>query len=298
MIGSFGVFAECSIIQQSQHLQKHYLGFINGPMLFTAPHSKEVYRGGPEYGDTLRKHKREKFTAALAVEFAHAVRINGVAPYSFMVWGDITDVNYDDRDPNYLLETMFAGSQFHQSLHSFVKQNPSKALLHIDIHGKANRATCFVDIGIKSIQEHWGYSHPFVASTQSFFSSQVNFFADSDLPSCQFTTNGEFKGYWYKYKNKTKRPDRHSMTEQAIEQGIPSFQVEFPWDVRKELFNNATFFSKMVGVFEDFYQQVVIPHLPSQNATYSNAIADSYAETINSITEANEALAELIDQDS
>lgn len=211
MIDNFGVFVSCSIIQTT-HLEKNYLGFINGPILFTAPHSKEVYRGGPEYGDTLRIHKREKYTAPLAVGFAQAVKINGVAPYSFMVWGDKDDLNHDDKDPNYLLETMFAGSKFHRSLHAFVKENPSQPLLHIDIHGKRNRATCFVDIGIKSIQEHWGYDHSIVAKIQNFFNARSSFFADSDLPECQFTTNGEFKGYWYKYQNKVARPDRHSMT--------------------------------------------------------------------------------------
>jgi hypothetical protein len=30
--------------------QKNYLAFIGGPILFTAPHSKKLLRGGKEYG--------------------------------------------------------------------------------------------------------------------------------------------------------------------------------------------------------------------------------------------------------
>ena len=40
-------------------------------MLFTAPHSGKVYRGGiEEYGEKQRVHLREKYTAVLAMRYA------------------------------------------------------------------------------------------------------------------------------------------------------------------------------------------------------------------------------------
>lgn len=31
------------------HLKKKHLGYLGGPILFTAPHSKKLMRGGPLY---------------------------------------------------------------------------------------------------------------------------------------------------------------------------------------------------------------------------------------------------------
>lgn len=54
----------------------------------------------------------------------------------------------------------------------------------------------------------------------------------------------------------------------------------------------------MVGVFEEFYEEVAVSNFPIQSAIYNNGYASNYIETINSISEAGEALAELIAQDS
>lgn len=32
--------------EKKNHLKNNYLGYIGGPILFTAPHSKKVMRGG------------------------------------------------------------------------------------------------------------------------------------------------------------------------------------------------------------------------------------------------------------
>lgn len=47
-----------------------YVASVNGPFLFTAPHSGKLQRGGAEYGDKRRTHLREKYTNALALRFA------------------------------------------------------------------------------------------------------------------------------------------------------------------------------------------------------------------------------------
>lgn len=45
------------------------------------------------------------------------------------------------HDPNYSTLAQFRDCPFHQGLHQFIKSNPGKPLLHIDIHGKADRKT-------------------------------------------------------------------------------------------------------------------------------------------------------------
>lgn len=43
---------------------------IQGPILFTAPHSGKLRRGGDAYEETKRTHLREKYTAVLAMRMA------------------------------------------------------------------------------------------------------------------------------------------------------------------------------------------------------------------------------------
>jgi hypothetical protein len=42
-------------------------------------------------------------------------------------------------DPNYLTRNEFEKSAFHWSLHAWAKANAGKPLLHVDVHGKADR---------------------------------------------------------------------------------------------------------------------------------------------------------------
>jgi hypothetical protein len=39
-------------------------------LLFTAPHSGKLKRGGVEYGEKRRTHLREQYTSVLAMRFA------------------------------------------------------------------------------------------------------------------------------------------------------------------------------------------------------------------------------------
>lgn len=47
-----------------------YIASINGPFLFTAPHSGKLYRGIDELGEKKRVHLREKYTNSLTLKFA------------------------------------------------------------------------------------------------------------------------------------------------------------------------------------------------------------------------------------
>ena len=136
-------------------LKKKFLGYIGGPILFTAPHSKKLWRGGEKYDEKRRIHNRELYTAWLAIKLAHITGKKGKRN-SFMVWGKDKKNFDDDVDPNYLLEPDFPTSQFHLSLHAWAAKNEELPLLHIDIHGKKNRKdNVEIDVGKASMQAHW-----------------------------------------------------------------------------------------------------------------------------------------------
>jgi len=41
------------------HLKKKYLAFVDKtPILFTAPHTKKLQRGGKDFNENIRIHKR------------------------------------------------------------------------------------------------------------------------------------------------------------------------------------------------------------------------------------------------
>lgn len=97
------------------------------------------------------------YASWVSVQLAHNIRMSeNSPPLSFCVWGDINKNSMDEKDPNYLLEEMFEKSQFHLALHAWAEKNKELPLLHIDIHGKSDQEVCNIDIGIKSIEEHWG----------------------------------------------------------------------------------------------------------------------------------------------
>jgi len=127
-----------------------HLAFINGPILFTAPHSTRIYRGGSEYKEKLRVHPKEEYTASLAVRWAS--KIKG----SFCVWSKSTELSKKNLDPNYLQMKNFGKSPFHQSLQAFRIKNMDKPILHIDIHGKKDsEVKTTLDLGVECLLVKW-----------------------------------------------------------------------------------------------------------------------------------------------
>jgi hypothetical protein len=57
-------------IAKKEESKSRYFASINGPILFTAPHSTELNRGGKDYDEKKRLHLREKYTSLLALRFA------------------------------------------------------------------------------------------------------------------------------------------------------------------------------------------------------------------------------------
>jgi len=111
-----------------------HVAYIGGPILFTAPHSKKVYRASgkdyEQFGVEESIHAREYFTGTLAMRWA--LESQG----SFCIWGKDSKLNKSDTDPNYMIESKKLSSPFHQTLHQFLIKNSSITILHIDVHGK------------------------------------------------------------------------------------------------------------------------------------------------------------------
>lgn len=49
-----------------------YVESIAGPIIFTAPHSLKLHRGGAEEGERVRIHLRERWSSEVAVKLARA----------------------------------------------------------------------------------------------------------------------------------------------------------------------------------------------------------------------------------
>ena len=124
---------------------------IDGPLLFTAPHSAKIKRGYPDLGESVRTHLREKYTACLAMKLAsmYADKRKGNALGSYCVWSSSHKFNNTDLDPNYLLSGKEAESPFHRMLHAWALGNAGNPLMHIDIHGKMDRKETYeLDLGV------------------------------------------------------------------------------------------------------------------------------------------------------
>ncbi len=113
-----------SYINPLQEHKSKYLASINGPLLFTAPHSGKLKRGGAEYGEKRRLHLREKYTNAIALKFAieasNLLKTDGTGVSSkagqlgsFCIWSKDHKLNETDLDPNYLSSANLNESPFH-----------------------------------------------------------------------------------------------------------------------------------------------------------------------------------------
>jgi hypothetical protein len=130
---------------------------FKGPILFTAPHSFKLNRGGADWGDNERIHWREQYTSHLAIKMANCIgKYTDGASGSFMVWNKDKKFSKSDLDPNYLMVKHFKKSPFHCGLHRFWKDYKGLPLLHIDVHGKMDRKDNLdVDLGMAPMEYYW-----------------------------------------------------------------------------------------------------------------------------------------------
>ena len=136
-------------------LTDQYLAMVQGPILFTAPHSGKLRRNG---GDYARTHLREKFTAVIAMRMADQLysrpEIKNLG--SYCVWATNHQLNEIDQDPNYLIADHVSESPFHRMLHAWASANAGTPLMHVDIHGKMDRKDSYeLDLGVSCMYKHW-----------------------------------------------------------------------------------------------------------------------------------------------
>ena len=82
------------------------------------------------------------------------------------------------------------------------------------------------------------------------------------------------------------------MTEQAIELGIPSFQMELPKKVRKELFENNALMKKFANKFSELYEEEIKDYYKSQEKKHKlkvkKSIASKFERTVANAREVHE----------
>ena len=167
---------------------------------------------------------------------------------SFCIWDKSHSLNKVDMDPNYLSRMMMPNSSFHQALHLFQLMNNGTPIMHVDVHGKLTRSDGYeLDVGISCLQQHWNCKQYQEGYFTEAFEYQLKKQFDEILlkhvtPSKGFdastNTNPYLCGNWGNV-------DCATMTEQAIHLGIPSFQLEIPPPMRKEIFYSEALCKKM-----------------------------------------------------
>ncbi len=76
----------------------------------------------------------------------------------------------------------------------------------------------------------------------------------------------------------------HTMNEQAILLGIPSLQVELPFDVRKKLFEDGSFRNQFLSFILQFYSEIIVPDFKRREGKYKieKEIASNFKPNVDS----------------
>lgn len=119
---------------------------MQGGILFTAPHTARLNR--IRLNGKSEIHTFEDYADVIVEGLANAV--DG----SYIHWKRDEEMWKTQHDPNYLHPHMLQESPFHKTLRQF--RNKSGAMMHIDVHGKANRKTNRdIDIGRNAMLWHY-----------------------------------------------------------------------------------------------------------------------------------------------
>ncbi len=172
------------------------------------------------------------------------------------MWSKENKLNKHDLDPNYMQDSKKPFSPFHQSLHALQMKNKDLPLMHVDIHGKVNRKTNFdLDLGIECLIVKWEQIDPeFCVNFNKVLTENFNKALTLAKPYKGFkpVCNNEpyLNGYWG-------CENLYTMTEQAIDLGIPSMQLEIPKEMRQQLYTNKSFSDSFLKAILTSYETVV-----------------------------------------
>ncbi|KAF0984302.1 hypothetical protein FDP41_007479 [Naegleria fowleri] len=231
---------------------------LGAPILFTACHGHQVYRGGKVSDDSERLHLKETFTSEIALLLAAKVRnmLNSLEG-SFVVW-NMKTVHEEDSshiDPNYLMPEQYSLSPFHLFLHKFKKLYNGIPMLHVDIHGKVNRRdNRNIDVGFAPMMEFWSNSIHAKILKDDFCKRLTN-----AVSLCTRSVGGFKVGVEKEPSQNGLRGENapHTLSHQSVLLEIPAVQLEIPYDVRKELVENDAFLEEVAKAITECYKITV-----------------------------------------
>ncbi|KAG2374735.1 hypothetical protein C9374_010479 [Naegleria lovaniensis] len=247
-------------ISSSLHAETVYepqVEHLGAPILFTACHGHQVYRGG-KLSDDEKVHLKESLTSEIALLLAAKVRnmlhsLEG----SFVVWNmkTIQEEDISHMDPNYLLPHQYCESPFHLFLHKFKNLYKGIPMLHVDIHGKVNRRdNRNIDVGFAPMMEYWSNSIHAKLLKDDFCKRLTNAVA-----LCTRSINGFKIGIEKEPQQNGWRGENapQTLSHQSVLLGIPAVQLEIPYDVRKELVENEAFLEEIAKAITECYKITV-----------------------------------------
>ena len=239
-------------------------------VLFTAPHGLRLIKGkGPK--TCPRNHARERWSTEIALKLAVARGVwerekagaggagvgQALTPASFMVWDAMGANTFDVRnlDPNYVDRETARHSPWHSALHAFRavgRSRPAAArsvvggsgarLVHIDVHGKMDRADNLdVDVGLRPMEEEWSEAAaellksfvgpPMEAAVAGHY--LVSRKSKRRLP-LTIELDPVLSGYWGSPSDSP-----ITLSHQSVLMGIAAFQLEIPFSIRELLASDA-----------------------------------------------------------
>eukprot|EP01064_Diplonema_japonicum_P039013 TRINITY_DN966_c3_g1_i1.p1 TRINITY_DN966_c3_g1~~TRINITY_DN966_c3_g1_i1.p1 ORF type:complete len:399 (+),score=56.48 TRINITY_DN966_c3_g1_i1:69-1199(+) len=237
---------------------------IEGPVMFTAPHGLELYRGG-EFGERRRVHLKERWVTELVLKLSIAVgdRLSKhMGTSSFIIWNPDTAVSQDpmNLDPNYLTASDFKKSPWHKALLKWKDafQRTNLPILHIDIHGKMDRKDNLdMDLGAGAMEAVWGRDHEVTKKVKQIATEEFRsvFLGRRCYGYKRLRMGVESEPQLKGHNNR----GFHTTTHQSALLGIPALQLELPRTLRRALCIETHLFGKFVAAIANIYLRCFKP---------------------------------------
>eukprot|EP01062_Namystynia_karyoxenos_P052880 TRINITY_DN4257_c1_g1_i2.p2 TRINITY_DN4257_c1_g1~~TRINITY_DN4257_c1_g1_i2.p2 ORF type:complete len:506 (+),score=157.20 TRINITY_DN4257_c1_g1_i2:63-1520(+) len=233
---------------------------IEGPVMLTAPHGLEVWRGG-QLGERRRVHLRERWVTELVLKLSQAVgsHLSGVMlSTSFVVWNAATARKQDEAnlDPNYLTAEDLSRSPWNRALREWREAFAGTGipLLHVDLHGKLDRKDNLeMDVGTGALEAAWP-DQQFTQTVKSAFCSALEGafegrrrYGFKQLPFA-VQRDPELKGH--------NSRGFHTMSHQSVLLGVPAVQLELPRTMRRALLVEHVLFDKFAAAIAAAYRTI------------------------------------------